>query len=118
MLEPTFSQAARVQHPPAYQRGPKAIHKARGYGVGDVDEAAQGSRVERTGEIHARRNPPAFGESLIKEGGAESRAAGDDGRGSVRRTRQHEPHANPARDAGGDKYGEVRCKGCSHQHRK
>ena len=47
MLVPTFPQAARVQHPPAYQRGPKATHKARGYGVGDVDEAAQGSRGAR-----------------------------------------------------------------------
>ena len=47
MLVPTFPQAARVQHPPAYQRGPKATHMTRGYGVGDVDEAAQGSRGAR-----------------------------------------------------------------------
>ena len=40
-------QEALVQHPPAYQRGSKPTHRTRGYGVGDVDEAAQGSRGAR-----------------------------------------------------------------------
>ena len=47
MLVPTFPQEARVQHPPAYQRGPKATHRTRGHGVGDVDEAVQGSHGAR-----------------------------------------------------------------------